>query len=280
MLESKKVTKVVTLVIVTLGAVIMIYPLLWMLASSFKPESLIFQDKSLIIRQFTLENYTRGLKGVAGTTFFDYMLNTLKVVVPVVVGNLLSCSMVGFAMARLRFRYKSFIYALIFLTMMLPLHATLIPRFIMFQRFGWMDTYLPLTVPNFFAIQGFFCYLFIQFMRGIPRELDEAATVDGCGPIRIYLRIISPLSVPAYLTAGIFSFIWTYDDFFSQLIYINRPVRFTIALALRQYIEALEQSAFGVLFAVSIMSLVPILLLFISCQKYLVEGIATTGLKG
>lgn len=280
MVGSNRTYRIVMFTVTLLGAVIMIYPLLWMAASSFKPERMIFLDKGLIIRDFTLEHYVRGLAGVAGTTFWNYMINTLKVVLPVVLGNLLSCSMVGYAMARLKFPYKNLVYTLIFLTMMLPFHATLIPRYIMFRNFGWLETYLPLTVPNFFAVQGFFCYLFIQFMRGIPPELDQAATVDGCGPITIYLRIISPLAVPAYLTAAIFSFIWTYDDFFTQLIYISKPSRFTIALALRQYVEALELSAFGVLFAMSLLSLIPIFVLFISCQKYLVEGIATTGLKG
>jgi multiple sugar transport system permease protein len=280
MTKQKKTYSVIMFIIIILGAVIMIYPLIWMVASSFKPELLIFRDKSLIIRQFTVEHYIRGWNGVSGTTFPDYLLNTLSVVIPVVAGVLLSCSMVGYAMARLPFPFKNLVYILIFLSMMLPLHSTLIPRYIMFKNFGWLDTYLPLTVPSFFATQGFFCYLFIQFMRSIPGELDQAARIDGCGPIAIYIRIITPLSIPAYLTAALFSFIWTYDDFFSQLVYINNPTGFTVALALRQYIEALEMSAFGVLFAMSTISLIPIAVLFISFQRYLVEGIATTGLKG
>ena len=280
MKKTKKLWSIILFIVILLGALVMIYPLVWMVASSFKPELMIFKDKSLIIRQFTVANYIRGWRGVAGTTFANYLLNTLKVVIPVVFGTLLSSSMVGFAMARLQFRLKGLVYVLIFLTMMLPMHSTLIPRYIMFKNFGWINTYLPLTVPSFFAIQGFFCYLFIQFMRGIPGELDKAATIDGCGPIMIYIRIISPLSVPAYLTAALFSFIWTYDDFFSQLVYISNPTSFTIALALRQYTEALEMSAFGVLFAMSSLSLIPVFILFISFQKYLVEGIATTGMKG
>lgn len=276
----RKIYKVGVTVIVSIGALVMLYPLLWMLASSFKPEALIFEDKSLFISEFTLANYIKGLKGVAGTTFLDYMLNSMKVVLPVIIGNLISCSMVGYAVARLKFPFKKMIFPIILVTMMLPLHATLIPRYIMFRNFNWIDTYLPLTVPSFFALQGFFCYLFIQFMRGIPKELDQAATVDGCGPVAIYFRITVPLSIPVFITAAIFSFIWTYDDFFSQLIYINNPAKFTIALSLRQYTEAFELSAFGVLFAMSALSLIPVFVFFISCQKYLVEGIATTGLKG
>ena len=277
---SRKLYKIIGAILITLGAAVMLYPLLWMVASSFKPESMIFADKSLLIKEFTIEHYIRGLKGVAGTSFMDYMVNSLKVVIPVVIGNLISCSMVGYAVARLEFPFKKIVFPIILITMMLPMHATLIPRYMMFRNLNWIDTYLPLTVPSFFAIQGFFCYLFIQFMRGIPKELDQAATVDGCGPIMTYFRIIVPLSGPVFITAAIFSFIWTYDDFFSQLIYINDPTQFTIALSLRQYTEAFELSAFGVLFAMSSLSLVPVFIFFISCQKYLVEGIATTGLKG
>jgi multiple sugar transport system permease protein len=280
MKKPKKKWSIIMFIIIFLGALVMVYPLVWMVASSFKPEFLIFRDKSLIIREFTVEHYIRGWLGVGGTTFPLYLLNTFKIVIPVVLGTLLSSSMVGFAMARLQFRFKNLVYVFIFLTMMLPMHSTLIPRYIMFRNFGWTNTFLPLTVPSFFAVQGFFSYLFIQFMRGIPVELDKAATIDGCGPIRIFIKIISPLSVPAYLTAALFSFIWTYDDFFSQLVYINKPSAFTVALALRQYIEAFEMSAFGVLFAMSSLSLIPVFFLFVSFQKYLVEGIATTGLKG
>lgn len=277
---SRKVYRTIATILISLGAVVMLYPLLWMVASSFKPENMIFVDKSLLIKEFTIEHYIRGLAGVAGTSFLDYMANSLKVVLPVVIGNLISSSMVGYAVARLKFPFKKIVFPIILITMMLPMHATLIPRYMMFRNLNWIDTYLPLTVPSFFAIQGFFSYLFIQFMRGIPKELDQAATVDGCGPIMTYFRIIVPLSSPVFITASIFSFIWTYDDFFSQLIYINDPTRFTIALSLRQYTEAFELSAFGVLFAMSALSLVPVFVFFISCQKYLVEGIATTGLKG
>ncbi|NLN46592.1 MAG: carbohydrate ABC transporter permease [Clostridiaceae bacterium] len=280
MVGQKKLYRTVLFLFVLLGATVMLYPLLWMIASSFKPELMIFKDKSLIIREFTVEHYIRGWKGVSGTGFLDYLLNSFKVVIPVVIGNILSCSMVGFAIARLKFPGKNIVFYIILLTMMLPMHATLIPRYVLFLNLDWIDSYKPLTVPSFFAVQGFFCYLFIQFMRGIPSDMDQAATVDGCGPVKIYLKIIVPLTTPAFITTAIFSFIWTYDDFFSQLIYISAPTKFTVALALRQYTEALELSAFGVLFAMSSVSLIPIFVFFITSQKYLVEGIVTSGMKG
>jgi multiple sugar transport system permease protein len=163
---------------------------------------------------------------------------------------------------------------------MLPFHVTLIPRYIMFYRLGWVDSFLPLTVPSFFAINAFFVFLMVQFMRGIPVELDHAAKVDGCGPIQVYLYIMLPLAMPALVTAAIFTFIWTWNDFFSQLIYLSNPLRYTIALALRAFQDATSSSSFGQLFAMSILSLVPIFIFFVSAQRLLIEGIATTGFKG
>ena len=150
--RGENVYKVLVFILVLLGALIMIYPLIWMIVSSFKPELLIFKDKSLIIREFTLENYTRGFEGVGGVSFLEYMLNSMKVVIPVIIGNLISCSMVGYAVARLEFSFKKAVIPVILITMMLPVHATLVPRYMMFRVFGWLNTYLPLTVPSFFAM--------------------------------------------------------------------------------------------------------------------------------
>ncbi len=280
MVGVNKAWRVLLFLLVCLGAAVSLYPLLWMVASSFKPEKLIFADKSLMVREFTLANYLKGFKGIGGNTYLDYLRNTFVIVIPVVVANLLSCSMTGYAFARLQFFGKKVFFVLMLLTMMLPMHASLIPRYILFNKLGWINTFKPMIVPQFFAVSAFFVFLFVQFMRGIPKELDHAATVDGCGPVSIYWRIIVPLSTPAMLTTAIFTFIWTYDDFFSQLIYLNDPRKFTVALALRQYVEAYELSAFGTLFAMSAVSLIPIMLFFVSCQRYLVQGIVTSGLKG
>lgn len=278
--KSVNIKKILWFTLICLGCLVSLYPLIWMLVSSFKPESMIFSDKSLLIHEFTLSHYIEGLKGMGGNTFLDYFINTFIIVIPVMVGNVVSCTMTGYAFTRLRIPGKRLLFVFMILTMMLPMHATLIPRYIMFNKMHWLNTFLPLIVPSFFAVQSFFCFLCVQFMRGIPVELDQSATVDGCSPIGIFTRIMLPLSTPAILTTAIFSFIWTYDDFFSQLIYLGDPKKFTISLALRQYIDVSGESAYGRLFAMSIVSLIPILIFFITCQKYLIEGIATTGLKG
>jgi multiple sugar transport system permease protein len=272
--------KTILFVIVLVGAFITMFPLWWLLVASFTPENFIFRQSGLWPTQFTLENYIQGWRGVSGVTFGHYFINSFLVVAACVVGTLISSSMAAYAFARLDFDLKFVFFAIMFGTMMLPFHVTLIPRYIIFYRLGWVDSYLPLTVPSFFAVNGFFIFLMVQFMRGIPVELDHAAKVDGCGPIQVYLRIILPLSMPALVTAAIFTFIWTWNDFFSQLIYISNPRLYTIALGLRAFQDATSASAFGQMFAMSILSLTPIFIFFVAAQKLLIEGITTTGMKG
>jgi multiple sugar transport system permease protein len=165
-------------------------------------------------------------------------------------------------------------------TMMLPLHVRLIPQYIMYNSLGWVDTYVPLILPAFLATNGFFIFLLTQYMRGLPHELDEAATVDGCGSFRLFIHIITPLSLPAIITVSIFSFIWTWNDFFSQMIYINNMHKYTVSLALRMFVDALGNSSWGALFAMSTLSLIPLFAMFIGFQTYLVEGITAGSIKG
>jgi len=165
-------------------------------------------------------------------------------------------------------------------TLMLPYHVTLIPQYVLFLNLGWVDTFLPLIVPKFLAVDAFFIFLLVQFFRTIPRELDEAAMLDGCGPWRIYLKIILPLSLPALATAAIFTFIFTWDDFFGPLVYLNDISSYTVQLGLRTFVDSTGMSDWGALFAMSTLALLPILAFFLFFQRLLIEGIATTGLKG
>lgn len=280
MILMNRSRKSIRFIMILIAAIITIYPLLWMISSSFKNETRIFKDLGLIPNPATLENYTKGWHGASGLTFATYFSNSFFICFFVIIGTLISCSMAAYAFARLEYTFKRVFFAGMLVTMMLPMHVTLIPKYIMFYNFGWMDTFLPLIVPAFFATSGFFVFLMVQFIRGIPKELDEAATVDGCGPIQIYIRIILPLALPALVTTAIFSFIWTWNDFFSQLIYISNPAKFPIALGLRAFMDFTSRSAYGQLFAMSVLSLVPIILFFTFSQKLLIEGIATSGIKG
>jgi multiple sugar transport system permease protein len=266
-------------VVLCLASIAMLYPLLWMLASSFKPDSDIFGDASLLPRHFSLAAYWRGWSGLQ-VTFGQFFLNSLVVSLCSVVGNVMSCSLAAYAFARLKFRGQKFWFALMLGTLMLPYHVTLIPQYILFLNLDWVDTFLPLIVPKFLAVDAFFIFLLVQFFRSIPRELDEAAMIDGCGPWRIYWIVILPLSIPALATAAIFTFIWTWDDFFGPLIYLNDMNSYTVQLGLRSFVDSTGKSDWGALFAMSTLTLLPLFVFFLFFQRLLIDGIATTGLKG
>ncbi|KQO12746.1 carbohydrate ABC transporter permease [Paenibacillus sp. Leaf72] len=265
---------------IMLIAFVMLYPVLWMVGSSFKPNNVIFTEIGIWPQQWQWSNYLAGWSGIQGNPFSRFLGNSMIVSIGAVLGNVLSCSMAAYAFARLSFRFKAAAFGLMLLTIMLPHHVTLIPQYILFNQLGWVNSFLPLIAPKWLATDGFFIFLTVQFIRGLPKELDEAATIDGCGLIQIYWRIVLPLAVPALITTTIFTFLWTWDDFFSQLIYLSDVTKFTVPLGLRLFLDSSSQSDWGPMFAMSVLSLLPCFIIFIICQKYFVEGIATSGIKG
>ena len=261
-----------------LSALAMLYPLLWMISSSIKPEALIFSQPGLWPAALDLGNYARGWFGLR-VPFTTFYLNSFLVAALSVAGNVAACSLTAFAFARLRFFGRRLCFALMLGTLMLPYHVTLVPQYVLFRELGWINTYLPLVVPKFLAADAFFVFLMVQFFRGIPRELDEAATIDGCGPWRLYWSIMLPLSKPVLATAAIFSFIWTWDDFFGPLVYLSHVEQYTVPLALSSFVDSTARSAWGPLFAMSVLSLVPVFVVFVAFQRLIIQGIALSGLK-
>lgn len=257
---------------------LMLYPLLWMAASSFKPESIIFTDLSIIPPSFDFSNYTLGWNALQ-QSFTIFFKNSIFVAILVVIGNVVSCSITAYAFARLEFRGRRIWFVVMLGTLMLPYHVTLIPQYVLFLNLGWIDTFLPLIVPKFLAADAFFIFLMVQFFRGIPRELDEAAVLDGCSPWRIYWKIMMPLSLPVLTTTAIFSFIWTWNDFLGPLVYLNDASNYTVPLALRSFMDSTGQSAFGQLFAMSVLAILPIFLFFLFFQRLIIEGVAHSGMK-
>lgn len=258
---------------------IMLYPLLWMAASAFKPEAVIFTDFSIFPQIFSLKNFIEGWNTLE-VSFTRFYWNSFLVAALVVIGNVISCSMAAYAFAKMNFPGKKIFFALMMMTLMLPYHVTLIPQYVLFLNIGWVNTILPLVVPKFMAVDAFFIFLMVQFFRGLPRELDEAAMIDGCGHWRIFFTIILPLSKPVLATAAIFSFLWTWNDFFGPLIYLNDVSHYTVPLALRSFVDTTGQSAWGALFAMSTLALLPIFIFFLFFQRLIIEGVATSGLKG
>lgn len=271
----RALTKHVVLIAVGL---LMIYPLLWMLASSFKPDALIFSEPGLIPTDFTTENYDKGWNALSHP-FSHYLINSLLVVAGAIVGNVVSCSMAAYAFARLNFRLRGLWFAVMLVSIMLPIHVIVVPQYVLFSQLGWLNTFLPLIVPKLLATDSFFIFLMVQFFRGVPRELDEAARIDGAGHARIFVSIMLPLATPAIATTAIFTFIWTWNDFFSQLIFLTDPDLYTVPIALRAFLDSTGESSWGAMFAMSIVSIIPLFVIFLLGQRFLVRGIATTGLK-
>ncbi|WP_205600680.1 carbohydrate ABC transporter permease [Gracilibacillus sp. YIM 98692] len=260
---------------------LMIYPILWTIASSLKPESEIFRNAaSLIPTEWNWGSYAQGWEGFGNLTFTTFFINSTFVTTMVVIGTLFSSTLVAFGFARVNFRFRTPLFVCMIVTLMLPQQVTLIPQYILFHNLGWVNTYLPLIVPAFIGGIPFFIFLMIQFIRGIPRELDEAAYMDGASTFSIFWRVVLPLTTPALATVAIFSFYWTWDDFMTPLVYLNDTKLYTVALGLQMFSDPSSVSAWAPMFAMSVVSIVPQLLVFLFFQKYLVEGITAGSVKG
>lgn len=279
-MDKKSFREVLYHIFLIVFAVCMLYPLIWMFFSSFKPNAEIFKGLSLLPEKWTFENYISGWAGISGVTYGRFFYNSFTIVFFAIIGNVTSCLLAAFAFGKLKFPLKNFWFAIMMGTLMLPLHVKLIPQYVMYNNLGWVNTFLPLIVPKFLATDGFFIFLMTQFIRALPKEIDEAAIVDGCGPFRLFTQIVIPLSIPAIVTTSIFTFLWTWNDFFSQMIYISNVKMYTVSLGLRQFIDTMGNSSWGGLFAMSILSLVPLFLMFVIFQNYLVEGITAGSIKG
>ncbi|MDR1596180.1 MAG: carbohydrate ABC transporter permease [Treponema sp.] len=256
----------------------MLYPILWMISNSFKNTREIFNSFSLIPKSFNFDNYIKGWRYNNSTTFAVFFKNSFIYTILATLGAVLSSSLVAYGFSRIRFRGSGFWYSCMFLTLMLPYQVVMVPQFIIFQKIGWVNTFLPLIVPHFCG-QAFFIFLMVQFIRGIPSELDQSAMIDGCKKIVIFSRIIFPLIKPALITSTIFSFYWRWDDFLGPLLYLNKPRSFTVSLALRMFSDPMSSTDWGAIFAMGTLSLIPVFTIFIVFQKYIVQGLVASGLK-
>ena len=277
---AKSAGGVVAHVVLVALLVIALYPIAYLIGTSFKSPQEIANNLNVLPQSFTPKNYADGWSGIPGVSFARFFTNSVVISVGVVVGNVVSCSLAAYAFARLRFPLRGLWFALMIGTLLLPHHVLVVPQYVLFNALGWVNTPLPLIVPKFLATDAFFVFLMVQFMRGIPRTLDEAAAIDGCGPFATFFRIVLPLSKPALVTTTVFSFIQTWNDFFSQLVYLNDITKYTLPIGLRLFLDSSGQNSVGPMFAMSALSLVPVFLFFLVFQRLIVEGINTSGIKG
>lgn len=269
-------------ILIAVVVAVVLYPLIWMLGTAFKSPQEITTNIGVWPEHWTPGNFAAGWSKF-DIGFGRFFLNSAMVSALTVLGNVLSCLLAAYALGRLRFRLRRFWFAVMIGTLLLPGHVLIIPQYILFRMLGWVGgdwPYLPLLVPHFLATEAFFVFLMVQFMRGIPRELDEAATIDGATAYQVFRHVILPLSRPALVTTAIFSFIWTWNDFFRQLVYLSDLKDYTVPVALTLFIDSTSEAAVGPMFAMSVLSLVPVFLFFVAFQRMLVEGINTSGLKG
>ena len=263
--------------ILTLG-LMMFYPVLWMIASSFKTHANALSP-TLIPDQFLIQNYVQGWQGFGDLTFATFFKNSFIIATTATIGQVMLSAMTAYGFGRIEFKGRNFWFSIMIITLLFPRQVVMIPQYLMFNQLGWVDTFKPLILPKFTPLP-FFVFLMVQFVRGLPMELDEAARIDGCGVYSIFFKIILPNIKPALITAAIFSFYWTWQDFFTPLLYIQSTELYPVSLALSLFADPQAVTNWGAMFGMATLSLMPIFIIFIFFQRYLVEGIATSGLKG
>jgi multiple sugar transport system permease protein len=259
---------------------VVLYPALWMLMSSLKPSADIVGNVNLWPASASLDNFVKALGGIGGVSFWTFFRNSMILATASVVGIVLSASVSAYAFARIQFAGRKVWFALMIGSLLLPIHVVIIPQYIIFNNIGLVNTFVPLLLGKFLAAEAFFVFLMVQFMRNLPRELDEAARIDGAGHVRIFTAIILPLMKPALVTSAIFAFIWSWNDFLGPLLYLKDPSLYSLPIALRLFVDQTSTSDYGALMAMAVLALIPVLLFFLVFQRYLVEGVATQGLKG
>ena len=268
-------------VILTAVALVMLYPILWLVGASFKTNNEIFTSISFIPRRIDFTPYIEGWKTGTEFTFATYFANTFKIVIPKIAFCLISSTLTAYGFARFDFRFKKILFSLLMATMFLPAVVTRIPLYLFWKQLGVLNTYVPLIANTVFANEPFFVFMLIQFMRSIPKDLDEAAIIDGCSSFGVLTRILLPVLRPSLISCLIFQFIWSFNDFLGPLIYISSVRKYPVALALKMSIDASSGIVeWNQILAMSIIALLPALILFFAAQRYFVEGIASSGIKG
>lgn len=276
----KKTSSAMYHILVFIGGFIMVYPVLWMISGSLKNNTEILNGPlNLIPPNWRWDNYIRGWKGFGGITFATYFKNSFLITGIATFGTVISSACIAYSFARLKYRGRKFMFTLMIMTMLLPGQVLLIPTYIIYNKLGLVPSVIPLILPHFLG-QAFFIYQMMQFMSGIPRELDEAAFVDGCSRYGIFTYIVLPLLKPSIITTIIIQFYWKWDDFQGPLVYLSKPESYTVSVALKLFADSTSTTDYGAMFAMSTLSLIPVFLIFLFFNRYLTEGISTSGIKG
>ncbi len=266
--------------IIGIIGLILLFPIIWMVSCAFKSNEEIFGSIRLLPGSFSFQYFREGWRGVGKTDYTDFFLNTFVMVIPTTLFTIFSSVLVAYGFTRFDFPGKRILFALLLAMLMLPNAVVIIPRYTLYNRFGWVDSYMPFYIPGLLCCNSFFPYMLIQFLRSLPRELDESAYMDGCGTLKTLLYIILPLMKTAVFSMALFQFLWTYNDYFNSLIFINSVRKYPISLALRLSLDSESVVHWGKLMAMSTVAVLPVVVLFFACQKYFVDGVMAGAIKG
>lgn len=271
---------VIWMIVLLAITAIVLYPLVWLFMSTFKPNGEFGSNMGLLPNSPTIENYVKVMEGIAGVPMWRFFANSFLIAIGSVIGTVLSSALAAYAFARIQFKGLGILFAAMIGTLLLPFHVVIIPQYILFNNLGMVDTFWPLLLPKFLATEAFFVFLLVQFIRQMPRDMDEAARIDGAGHVRIFWSIILPLIKPALITCAIFAFIWAWNDFLGPLLYLTSPENYPLPVALRLYNDQTTSSDYGATVTAAFIAMIPVLLFFLVFQRFLVDGVATQGLKG
>lgn len=262
-------------------AFLMLYPIIWLVGASFKTNAEIFTSISFIPSSLDFSSYIKGWETGTQFTFTTFFINTFKIVIPKVLFTAIMCPIVAYGFARFDFPFKKILFSLLISTLFLPGVVTRIPLYMLWNQLGFLDSYVPLIAPAVFAQEPFFVFMLIQFLRGIPKEFDEAATIDGCNSFQVFTKVLLPILRPSVVTISLFQFMWSMNDFYKfPLIYISSVEKFPVAIALKMSMDASSSIAWNQVIAMSVISLLPSIILFFCASKQFVDGISAGGIKG
>lgn len=281
--KKRQIATVFKYVVLVLVGIIMIYPLVWMIGASFKTNSEIFSSIGFIPKSPTVQGYIDAMNGYGGDIdIWKSMLNTYKIVIPKVLLTITSCTLTAYGFARFKFKGHDLLFALLMATLFLPNVVLNVPQFIMYNGWGWVDSpvYLPLIVPTMFAQDTYFVFMLIQFLRNIPKELDEAAKIDGCTALGTLWHVIVPVLKPAMTSAALFQFMWSSNDFMGPLLYVSTPKRYPAAIFVKMSMDADTGFSWNRILALSLISIIPSLVVFFIAQDQFIDGVTAGSVKG
>ena len=269
-------------VLIAVGFV-MVYPLIWMVGATFKTNNEIFSSVGFIPKNPTLDGYKNAMKSYGGDIdLVKAMINTYSIVIPKVVFTIISATITAYGFARFEFKGKGILFAVLMSTLFLPQVVLNVPQYIMFNKFGWTNhpMYLALIVPTIFATDTYFVFMLIQFLRNIPRELEEAAKIDGCNSIKTLWYVIVPMLKPSIVSCALFQFMWSSNDFMGPLLYVNTPARYPASIFVKMSMDGDTGFDWNRVLAMSLISIIPSLIVFFLAQDSFIDGIAAGGVKG